>query len=141
MHVSPHVLYRTRQKKVANTVYHFSVFSSVFCIVPFYRSVLPFYRSKYRLSGVAGEYLEVLKLGRSSATILMVDTYAELFGELPIRASGPSAATCAARWFDKSQLGVDTTVPLQLEFIHAHAQELACEHASLLERLNDNAQR
>ena len=68
----------------------------------------------------------------------MVDTYAEPFGELPILTSGPSVATRAARWFDKPQLGVDTTVPLQL---HAHAQELACERASLLERLNDNAQR
>ena len=36
----------------------------------------------------------------------MVDTYAEPFGEPPIRASGPSTATRAARWFDKSQLGV-----------------------------------
>ena len=89
---------------------------------------------------IAGEYLEVLKLERCSATILMIDTYAEPFGELPIRASGPSVATRAARWFDKSQLGVDTTVPLQLEFIHMHAQELACERTSLIGRLNDNAQ-
>ena len=87
---------------------------------------------------IAGEYLEVLKLGRCSATILMVDTYAEPFGEPPIRASGPSTATRAARWFAKSQLGLDTTVPLKL---HAHAQELACKRASWLERLNDNAQR
>ena len=79
--------------------------------------------------------------GVYNTTILMVDTYAETFGEPPIRASRLSAATRAARWFDKSQLGVDTTVPLQLEFIHAHAQELACERASLLECLNDNTQR
>ena len=46
---------------------------------------------------IAGEYLEVLKLGRCTATILMVDTYAEPFGEPPIHASGPSAATRAAR--------------------------------------------
>ena len=83
---------------------------------------------------IAGEYLGVLKLGRCSATILMVDTYAEPFGKPPIRASGPSAATCAARLFDKSQLGLDTTVPLKLEFIHTHAQELACEHARASER-------
>ena len=86
-------MYSTRQKIVAYTVYRFSVFSSVFRVVPFYRftvpftvlpfrspfcrSVLPFYRSKYRLSRergapravIAGEYLEVLKLGRCSATI------------------------------------------------------------------------
>jgi hypothetical protein len=49
-------------------------------------------------------------------------------------------AAHAARRFDKSQLGVDTTVPLQLEFIHAHAQELTCERASLLECLNNNTQ-
>ena len=60
----------------------------------------------------------------------MVDTYAEPFGEPPIRVSGPSAATRTARWFDTLQLGVDTTVPLQLEFIHAHAKELVCECAS-----------
>ena len=124
-------IYSTRQKKVAYTVYRFSVFR----VIPFYRftvpfTVLPFYRSKYRLSRergapkavIAGEYLEVLKLGRCSATILMVDMHAEPFGEPPIRASGPSAATRAARWFNKSQLGV----PLCREFIHAHAQELPC---------------
>ena len=49
---------------------------------------------------IAGEYLEVLKLGRCSATILMVDTYAEPFGGPPIRASGPSTATRAARRFE-----------------------------------------
>ena len=68
------------------------------------RSVLPFYRSVHRFTVhrftvpfcrftvlpfleravIAGECLEVLKLGRCSATILMVDTYAEPFGERPI---------------------------------------------------------
>ena len=64
---------------------------------PFYRFRSPFYRftvpsTDSREAVIAGEYLEVLKLG---ATILMVDTYAEPFGEPPIRASGPSAATRA----------------------------------------------
>ena len=90
---------------------------------------------------IVGEYLKVLKLVRCSVTILTVDNYAEPFREPPIHVSGPSATMHAARWFDKPKLGVDTTVPLQLEFIHAHAQELACERASWLERLNDNAQR
>ena len=116
-------IYSTRQKMlpIQFTVSPFSVpFSALFRFTvslfrsPFYHSVLAFYHSKYRLSRergapravIAGECLEVLKLGRCSATILMVNTYAEPFSEPPIRASGPAAATRAARRFDKSQLGV-----------------------------------
>ena len=116
-------IYSTRQKKVAYTVSRFSVFSSVFRVVPFYRftvpftvlpfpftvlpfpftvlpfrfAVLPFQVQTIERAVMAGEYLEVLKLGRCSATILMVDTYAEPFGEPPIRASGPSQL-CRCNW-------------------------------------------
>ena len=101
-------MYSTRQK-VAYTVYRFSVFSSVFRVVPFYRFTVPFTVLPFRFAVlpfqvqtigravIAGEYLEVLKLGRCSATILMVDTYAEPFGEPPIRASGPSQL-CRCNW-------------------------------------------
>ena len=116
-------------------------FSAPFIVLPFRFAVLPFQVQTIERAVIAGEDLEVLKFGRCSTTILAVDTYAEPFGEPPIRARGPSAAARAARWFDKSQLGADTSVPLQLEFIHVHAQELVCERASLLKHLNDYAQR
>ena len=52
-----HYMYSTRQKKVANTVYRFTVFSSVFRVVPFYRFTVPFtvlpftvYRSIHRFT-------------------------------------------------------------------------------------------
>ena len=91
-------MYSTRQNKVAYTVYHFSVFSSVFprrSILLFTFAVLPFQVQIIERAVIAGKYLEVLKLGRCSVTILMGDTYVEPFREPPIRVSGPSVATCA----------------------------------------------
>ena len=63
-------------KKVAYTVYCFFVFSSVFRVVPFYCftvpftvlpfrfAVLPFQVQTIEKAVIAGEYFEVLKLGR-----------------------------------------------------------------------------